>query len=144
MRWVARVDLYRLEKSMNKLSPTVEEIEALRATAPVGPVVMINLLKFLPNGGREAYRRYIETATRASVDAGTVTKVIYNGTAGPDVANGEDWDYVIVVEYACIDDYANLMVHPIYQHEAIPIRKQALSKALFMASFPSALTSIWD
>ena len=128
---------------MKKLSPSVEEIEALQKVAPKGPIVMINLLKFLPNGGREAYRHYIDTASRAAQQAGTVLKVLHAGTAGPDVAAGEDWDYVLVVEYASIDDYASLMLHPVYQLEAIPIRKQALSKALFMASFPSDLSSIW-
>ena len=129
---------------MAKLSPTVAEIETLRKTAPKGPVVMINLLKFLPDGGREAYKRYIEASTRASVDLGTEMKVLHAATAGTDVADGEDWDYVAVVEYASIDHYADLMVHPIYQNEAIPIRQQALSKALFMASYPAEITTIWD
>lgn len=129
---------------MSKLSPTVAEIDALRKSAPKGPVVMVNLLKFLPDGGREAYKRYMETATRAAQDAKTEMRVLHAATAGPDVAGGEDWDYVIVVEYADINHYANLMVHPIYQNEAIPIRKQALSKALFMASYPSELSTIWD
>ena len=67
---------------MNKLSPTVEEIEALRKSAPPGPVVMVNLLKFKPDGGREAYFKYIQAATPAAPKG---MRIVYSGKAGADV-----------------------------------------------------------
>ena len=72
---------------MVKLTPTVEEIEALRKTIPPGPVVIVNLLKFKPQGGREAYVRYLKEAGRASYPG---VEIVYAGTAVRDVGGGED------------------------------------------------------
>jgi len=131
---------------VKKLSPTVEEIEELRITAPKGPVVMINLLKFRSDNGRAAYRRYLEVAWRAvaELESGGAPplKNLYSGRAGKDVADGEDWDFVIVMEYADFDHFASLMLHPIYQSEAVPLRKEALEKALFMMSSPAPISDI--
>jgi hypothetical protein len=61
---------------MTKLTPTIEEIEALRKTTPPGPVVIVNLLKFKPEGGREAYARYMSEASRSSYPG---VEIIYAG-----------------------------------------------------------------
>jgi hypothetical protein len=110
---------------MRKLSPTIEEIEALRKTMPPGPVVMVNLLKFKPDGGRDAYAKYMQAATPAA-PAGM--RVVYSGKAGTDMAAGEDWDFVILAEYASFDSFANFITGRIYQEQAIPRRPEALEK----------------
>ena len=53
---------------MVKLTPTLDEIEALRRTAPAGPIVITNLLRFKPNGGRAAYAAYLQAAHAANVN----------------------------------------------------------------------------
>ena len=116
-----------------KVSPTVEEIEALRKTVPPGPVVMINLLRFRPKGGREAYARYLQVASSV---APPEVSLRYVGNAGADVAAGEEWDFVILGEYPSFDVFADFMVHPVYQNEAVPLRTLALERALFMISQP--------
>ena len=101
---------------MTKLSPTVAEIEELRSTAPKGPVVMINLLKFRSDGGHAAYRRYLEVAWKAVAElengGAPPLKSLYSGRAGKDVADGEDWDFVIVMEYADFDQARRSSLHP--------------------------------
>ena len=51
---------------MTKLSPTVEEIEAMRKEVPPGPVVMVNLVRFKPGGGKAAYGEYIKATSGAA------------------------------------------------------------------------------
>lgn len=123
---------------MNKLSPTVEEIEALRRDAAPGPVVIINLLKFKADGGREAYVRYMRTASAVSDDSGV--ELIYTGAAGPDVAGGEDWDYVIIARYRCFDAFADAVTHPAYRASTV-FRPDALEKTLMMVSRPVPIES---
>jgi uncharacterized protein (DUF1330 family) len=119
--------------SAGKLSPTVEEIEALRLTEPLGPVVMVNLLKFKPDGGREAYVKYLQAASSAIPSS---YRIVYCGKAGADLGDGEDWDFVILVEYPSFTAFADMAASPTYQHQAIPFRPAALEKTLFMVSHP--------
>ena len=129
------------EMAMKKLSPTVEEIEALRKTMPPGPVVMVNLLKFKPDGGREAYFKYIQAATPAATEG---MRVVYSGKAGVDIADGEDWDFVILVEYPSFDAFADMATGPIYQNQAIPFRPAALKKTLFMVSQSADVSELFN
>ena len=99
---------------MPKLSPTVEEIEALRKDAPDGPVVMINLLKFRPDGEREAFMEYMKIAATVHPADKPPGRMLYSGVAGKDVADNEDWDFVLLGEYHDFDTGADFMVHPIY------------------------------
>ena len=45
------------------LEPTPEQIEALAARPADQPVVMINLLQFRADGGRQSYLRYMQEVT---------------------------------------------------------------------------------
>lgn len=123
---------------MRKVSPTVAEIETLRASAPAGLAVIINLLKFRPDGGRAVYMQYRRESYRAMETAGLAKpKVLYTGSAGADVADGQSWDHVAVVEYLSFDHFADLIVDPAYQQKAIPLREKALENALFLVTFPA-------
>ncbi len=126
---------------MNKLSPTVEEIEAMRSSVPPGPVVMINLLKFKPGSGKAAYGEYIKATSGAAAAAGTQIELLYAGRAGKDIAAGELWDLVILARYPSFDMFADFVTHPVYQNDAIPFRTLGLEKALFMVSQPIDLVA---
>ncbi len=127
---------------MPKLSPTVAEIEAMRSEVPPGPVVMVNLVKFKPGGGKKAYGQYIKATMPAAQHAGI--ELIYAGVAGKDVAAGEEWDMVLLARYPNFDAFADFVTHPIYQNEAIPFRTIGLEKALFMVSQPVDLGAEFD
>ena len=45
---------------MATLAPTPEQFKAFTELPDEGPIVMVNLLKFKPDGGRESYRIYGE------------------------------------------------------------------------------------
>jgi uncharacterized protein (DUF1330 family) len=82
------------------VEPTHEQFAALAARPPDAPVVMINLLQFRADGGRESYLRYTrEVAPHLQRVGGTVR---YAG-ASPTVVIGDGekpwWDALIVVEY---------------------------------------------
>ena len=126
---------------MSKLSPTVEEIEVMRKEVPLGPVVMVNLVKFKPGGGKAAYGEYIKATSGAAAQSGANIEILYAGRAGKDVAAGEQWDIVILARYPSFDSFADFVTHPIYQNEAIPFRTAGLEKALFMVSQPLDLVA---
>lgn len=82
------------------LEPTPEQFAALAARPADEPVVMVNLLRFKADGGRESYLRYPrEVAPHLQRVGGTVR---YAG-ASPSVVIGDGvkpwWDALIVVEY---------------------------------------------
>jgi uncharacterized protein (DUF1330 family) len=81
------------------IEPTREQIEELASSPETGPVVMINLLRFRPDGGAVAYAHYGEGAMPCLERAGA--RVLWQGR--PDsVVIGEDadlWDAVLLVEY---------------------------------------------
>jgi uncharacterized protein (DUF1330 family) len=84
----------------SSLEPTPEQLAELAARPTDVPVVMINLLQFRADGGRESYVRYAqEVAPHLQRVGGTVR---YAGAApGVVIGDGEKpwWDAIIVVEY---------------------------------------------
>lgn len=85
---------------MAGLEPTPEQFAALAARPADAPVVMVNLLKFKPEGGVESYLQYgREVAPHLQRVAATLR---YAGGA-PSVVIGDDerpwWDAILVVEY---------------------------------------------
>jgi uncharacterized protein (DUF1330 family) len=84
----------------SSLEPTPERLAALASRQADVPVVMINLLQFRADGGRESYLRYAqEVAPHLQRVGGTVR---YAGAApGVVIGDGEKpwWDAIIVVEY---------------------------------------------
>lgn len=103
-------------------------------------MVAINLLKFKSPDGLAAYRKYMAAATAA---APADLKVLYTGKAGPDFGGGEDWDFVIIVEYASVDSFAAFVTSPEYRKQAVPHRASALERTLWMASFPAPLAALY-
>ena len=82
----------------SSLEPTPEQLAAL-AARPADPVVMINLLQFRADGGRDNYLYAQEVAPHLQRVGGTVR---YAGAApGVVIGDGEKpwWDAIIVVEY---------------------------------------------
>src|SRR3954451_16355919 len=76
------------------------DLDVLLAEDPGGPVVMLNLLRFRPDGGRESYQRYAE-ALRGSVNARYGVAVEYLGEGGRALVaeDGQAWDMVVLVRY---------------------------------------------
>lgn len=82
---------------INAMSPTPEQLQAYLAIDHDGPVVMVNLLKFKPDGGAEEYAKYAAGVQKLLKKIGA--KVIFSGTAGACLIGNAEWDAVALVEY---------------------------------------------
>jgi uncharacterized protein (DUF1330 family) len=94
------------------INPSPEQIDALGKLDLDGPLVMINLLKFNPDGGAEAYARYGQEAGPFLAKAGA--KVRYLGHVAATVIGGEAWDEVILVEYPSKAAFFEMTQNPDY------------------------------
>jgi uncharacterized protein (DUF1330 family) len=83
-----------------RLEPTPEQIAALAARPADQPVVMVNLLRFCAEGGRESYLRYGQEVAPHLQRVGAAVR--YLGTS-PTVVIGDGerpwWDAILIVEY---------------------------------------------
>src|SRR5262245_36117174 len=105
------------------LQPTPEQIQALAARPADEPVVMINLLRFRADGGRQSYLRYIQEVDPHLQRVGG--SVRYAGQSPAFViGEGENpwWDAIIVVEYpspaAFLDMVTNEEYRKVHEHRA--------------------------
>ena len=85
---------------MTAVEPTAEQMAALAARPSDAPVVMVNLLKFKADGGRESYARYAQEVVPHLQRVGGTLR--YAGSAPTQViGDGETpwWEAILVVEY---------------------------------------------
>jgi uncharacterized protein (DUF1330 family) len=105
------------------LEPTPEQFAALAAQPADEPVVMINLLQFRADGGRQSYLRYTQEVTPHLQRVGGTVR--YAGAA-PTVVIGDGetpwWDAIIVVEYpspaAFLDMVSSEEYIKVHEHRA--------------------------
>ena len=105
------------------MEPTPEQLAALAARPADAPVVMINLLQFRADGGRDNYLYAQEVAPHLQRVGGTVR---YAGAApGVVIGDGERpwWDAIIVVEYpspaAFLDMVSNEEYLKVHEYRAV-------------------------
>lgn len=104
------------------LSPSAEQINALRKLDLSGPIVMLNLLRFAPDGGAEEYARYGTAAAPFLQAAGA--SIRYLGDVAGTVIGGEEWDEIILVEYPSLQAFFEMTGNPDYPSQ---IRAGALA-----------------
>jgi uncharacterized protein (DUF1330 family) len=82
------------------LEPTPEQIQALAARPADKPVVMINLLQFRADGGRQSCLRYMQEVTPHLERVGGTVRHAGESPAFV-IGEGENpwWDAIILVEY---------------------------------------------
>jgi uncharacterized protein (DUF1330 family) len=107
----------------SSLQPTPEQFAALAARPADTPVVMVNLLKFRPDGGRESYARYAQEVAPHLQRVGG--RLRYAGGAPTQVIGDGDkpwWDAILVMEYpspsAFIDMVTNEEYIKVHEHRA--------------------------
>lgn len=90
------------------------------------PFVMLNLLKFKKDGGRETYLRYIKES--GPFVEGVGGNVLYFGKATELLNGTETWDIVMLVQYPSRKAFLEMADNPGYLkvHE---LREQALERA---------------
>lgn len=111
------------------IDPTGSDLKRFVAEDPGGPVVMLNLLRYRPDGGRERYAQYVEHFRRTATPYGA--EVLYLGDAGPALVaeDGQAWDSVLLVRYPGRDAFSRMVRDPEYQ-AGTQLRTSALVEAV--------------
>ena len=97
------------------LGPTAEQLVALTARPADAPVLMVNLLKFKPEGGLERYQQYGREVAPHLERVGATVR--YAGTAPAFViGDGERpwWDTILIVEYPTPQAFIDMVTNPEY------------------------------
>jgi uncharacterized protein (DUF1330 family) len=90
-----------------------------------GPVTMLNLLAFEPDGGRERYLEYGEAVLPLLERAGA--RVAFQGEAAKALIGEDSWDLVLLVEYPTRRAFVEMIASSEYQAIA-HLRSEALAR----------------
>jgi len=90
------------------------------------PVVMLNLLRFIPDGGRERHLEYLRTAEPILARFGA--RILFRGDGLEVLTTGdvEGWDAVLLVQYPRRSAFKEMIEDPEYQ-DAFQVGKSALA-----------------
>ena len=91
-----------------------------------GPVVMLNLLEFLPDGGAERYAEYGEAVT--PLLAGVGGRMLFAGRGSHPLIGSGHWDLALLVEYPTRAAFMEMIGSPGYQ-EIAHLRTEALARS---------------
>lgn len=118
------------------IDPRGTDLKRYLAEDPGGPVVMLNLLRFVPDGGRESYATYA-AALRDTYLPKYGGEVLYAGTGSTVLVAepGQEWDAVLLVRYPSRDAFSRMVADPAYQ-QFTRFRTEALQEAVLQATVP--------
>ena len=102
------------------------EFQELVERADEGPVVMLNLLDFKPDGGAERYGEYADAIEPLLERAGA--KVLFAGAGNAALIGPTKWDLVAVVKYPTRRAFLDMIGSPEYQAIA-HLRTEALERS---------------
>jgi uncharacterized protein (DUF1330 family) len=98
-------------------------LAAFAKRAADGPVFMLNLLEFLPDGGAERYAEY--GAAVAPILEGVGGRPVFAGRPSESLIGSGSWNLVLVVEYPTRQAFLDMVTSPEYQAIA-HLRSEAL------------------
>ena len=100
---------------------------------PGGPVVMLNLLRFRPDGGRELYADYLEHFRRTAAPHGAEVVYVGEGSTALVADPGQSWDAVLLVRYPSRQAFSDMVRDPDYS-AGTHLRTEALEEAVLQAT----------
>jgi uncharacterized protein (DUF1330 family) len=106
--------------------PNEEAMAAFAARATDGPVYMLNLLEFLPDGGAERYAEYGQAV--APLLEGVGGRPVFAAQPAEDLIGEGHWDLMVVVEYPTRQAFLDMVSSPDYQAIA-HLRTEALRRS---------------
>jgi len=117
------------------IDPRGADLRRLLADDPGGPVVMLNLLRFLPDG-RASYDAYLRQLNETFLPR-YGGEVLYAGDGSTVLAAepGQQWDAVLLVRYPSRQAFSQMVADPDYQ-QVTRLRTAALSEAVLQATVP--------
>lgn len=96
------------------VEPTESQIKSFVASDMSGPIVMLNLLRFKPIGGRQSYASYADGVGPILNDIGA--EIVFYGDARAVVIGEEgEWDLVVLVRYPSKHAFVQMLRLPEYQ-----------------------------
>ena len=119
------------------VDPRGADLKRYLAEDPGGPVVMLNLLRFLPDGGRERYADYLAHFRRTAAPFGAEVLYVGLGSTALVAEPGQSWDAVLLVRYPTRLAFSDMVRDPAYG-EGTHLRTGALEEAVLQATVP------WD
>jgi len=101
-----------------------EQFKAFMKMDLDGPIHMLNMLRFKPDGGRDTYAKYSEHTRPLLEKRGG--KMVYHAQARKAVIGEEDWDEIFVVEYPTKAAFLDMVMSEEYQ-KGVHLRHEALA-----------------
>jgi len=114
-------------------SINAEALTKLQESAAAGPVVMLNLLRFKPEGGAESYGAYGTAVGPLLEQAGG--EVIYAGQPNELVIGSDRWDLMLLVRYPTRGAFLQMITSAEYL-EISNLRDAALDDSVLYATDP--------
>jgi uncharacterized protein (DUF1330 family) len=106
-----------------------------RRAADDQAVVMLNLLRFDPNGGQERYGEYAAAVAPLLEKVGG--RIVFAGETAPPLLGTQGWDLVALVEYPSRQAFLEMVSSP--EYEAIGhLRTEALTMGELHPMSPAA------
>lgn len=115
------------------IDPTGPDLKRYLAEDPGGPVVMLNLLRFRPDGGRERYAEYVDHFSATTSAYGAEVLYLGDGSTAVVAEAGQTWDAVLLVRYPSRQAFSDMVRDPAYQAGA-HLRTEALTEAVLQAT----------
>ncbi len=115
------------------VDPRGADLKRYLAEDPGGAVVMLNLLRFKPDGGRERYMQYVEHFNRTAKPYGASTVYLGDGLTAVVAEPGQSWDAVLLVQYPSRQAFTDMIRDPEYQ-KGTHLRTEALEEAVLQAT----------
>lgn len=126
-----------MSQSEPRVDPGVDQeaLQRFTARADDGPVWMLNLLRFLPDGGAERYQRYMAAVAPLLERAGG--RVVVGAQPQERLIGDDRWDLTLVVEYPSRGAFLGMITSEDYrgiEH----LRHGALEDSVLYAMDPMA------
>ena len=115
------------------VDPRGADLKRYLAEDPGGPVVMLNLLRFKPDGGRERYLEYVEHFRRKAAPHGAELLYVGDGSTTLVAEPGQSWDAVLLVRYPSRQAFCDMVRDPEYG-TGTHLRTEALKEAVLQAT----------
>jgi uncharacterized protein (DUF1330 family) len=107
-------------------APDGQAMAAFAGRASDGPVYMLNLLEFQPDGGAERYAEYGAAVAPLFQRAGG--KPVFAGRPSEHLIGEGSWDMVLVVSYPTRQAFLDMVSSPEYQ-EIEHLRSESLQRS---------------
>ncbi len=101
---------------MASINPTPEQMQAFMSAPLEGPILMVNLLCFKAEGGREEYLGYAQLVGPHLARVGG--RVVFHSSAKATVIGDDAWDEVLIVEYPSRQAFLDMVGNEDYQAAA--------------------------